>query len=55
MLVSERDIWFIFAQIAEAVAYTHSKQIMHRDLKPENVLLTIDWWVNRSENNTSIS
>ncbi|KAH7916616.1 kinase-like domain-containing protein [Hygrophoropsis aurantiaca] len=32
----------ITAQIAEALAYIHSKGIAHRDLKPENVMLTSD-------------
>ena len=27
-------------QIADALAYLHSRKIVHRDLKPENVLLT---------------
>ncbi|CAI5489510.1 unnamed protein product [Closterium sp. Naga37s-1] len=35
----ERDAALIFRQIASAVAFCHSKNIMHRDLKPENILL----------------
>jgi tetratricopeptide (TPR) repeat protein len=31
-----------FAQVAEALAYLHSKGICHRDLKPSNILLTDD-------------
>ncbi|KAK6094460.1 Serine/threonine protein kinase [Batrachochytrium dendrobatidis] len=30
----------LFAQLADAVAMSHSKRIYHRDLKPENVLVT---------------
>jgi serine/threonine protein kinase len=29
-----------FLQLAHAVDYCHSKQVIHRDLKPENILLT---------------
>ncbi len=32
----------IVAQLAEALAYTHSRQIVHRDLKPTNVLMGTD-------------
>ncbi|CAI5484068.1 unnamed protein product [Closterium sp. Yama58-4] len=35
----EREAALIFRQIASAVAFCHSKNIMHRDLKPENILL----------------
>lgn len=30
------------AQLAEAVAYIHSKHILHRDIKPENLIITPD-------------
>eukprot|EP00512_Aurantiochytrium_limacinum_P013322 CAMPEP_0171578742 /NCGR_PEP_ID=MMETSP0961-20121227/8036_1 /TAXON_ID=87120 /ORGANISM="Aurantiochytrium limacinum, Strain ATCCMYA-1381" /LENGTH=358 /DNA_ID=CAMNT_0012135111 /DNA_START=297 /DNA_END=1370 /DNA_ORIENTATION=- len=29
-------------QIAEALAYCHSKNVIHRDIKPENLLLTLN-------------
>jgi serine/threonine-protein kinase len=32
----------LFAQVADAVAYAHSKLIVHRDLKPANILISGD-------------
>jgi serine/threonine protein kinase len=33
------DILTIFDQVAPALDYAHSKQVLHRDLKPSNILL----------------
>ena len=42
----------IFLSVCEAVAYTHSKNILHRDLKPNNIIigkygevLILDWGI----------
>ena len=32
----------ILAQVADGLAYTHSKGVVHRDLKPANIYLTTD-------------
>lgn len=32
----------IMLQIAQAMAYVHSKNIIHRDLKPKNILVNVD-------------
>ena len=33
------------AQLADAVNYTHSRNILHRDIKPENMIITPDYRV----------
>lgn len=37
--LDERKILDILSQIAPALDYAHSKQVLHRDLKPSNILL----------------
>lgn len=36
------DALFYFQQVAEALAYAHSKRVIHRDIKPNNILLSAD-------------
>lgn len=36
------DSLFYFQQVAEALAYAHSKRVIHRDIKPNNILLSAD-------------
>jgi eukaryotic-like serine/threonine-protein kinase len=37
-----RDVIAILRDVAKALAFAHSKNVVHRDIKPENVLLTGD-------------
>ncbi|MEK6325523.1 MAG: serine/threonine protein kinase [Acidobacteriota bacterium] len=36
------DALFYFQQVAEALAYAHTKRVIHRDIKPNNLLLSAD-------------
>lgn len=36
------DALSYFQQVAEALAYAHSKRVIHRDIKPNNILLSAD-------------
>lgn len=36
----EKDIMFIFVQVALALQHIHSRKVLHRDLKPLNIFLT---------------
>jgi WD40 repeat protein len=38
---SENDVANLFAQIAEAVDYVHTRGVFHRDLSPNNILLEL--------------
>jgi len=37
---NEREVMFIFVQLALALSHVHARKILHRDLKPLNVFLT---------------
>ena len=37
--MNERDVKVVVRQVASALEFMHSKQLVHRDIKPENVLI----------------
>ena len=37
--LSQTELLSVFRQIAEAVGFAHSKNVIHRDLKPQNVMV----------------
>lgn len=37
---AEREIMFMFVQVALALVHIHSRRVLHRDLKPLNIFLT---------------
>lgn len=40
--IPQHQVADIGAQVADALAYVHSRQVVHRDIKPENILLSDD-------------
>lgn len=41
----EESTKYVIAQIALAIGYVHSKDIIYRDLKPENVMIENDGYI----------
>lgn len=42
LLLDERFILHVFAQLISALQFCHSLNIIHRDIKPENIIITDD-------------
>ena len=37
--IPEEELWAIFLQCMQALAYVHSEYVIHRDIKPQNIFL----------------
>ncbi|VDK85160.1 unnamed protein product [Litomosoides sigmodontis] len=40
--IPEKDLWLFFGDIASAVRYLHSNELLHLDIKPQNVMVSFD-------------
>ncbi len=59
---SEKEIYGVSVQIAEALAHAHKNGIIHRDIKPQNILVTkngeikvMDFGIARTANSDTIA
>uniref|UniRef100_A0A158Q883 non-specific serine/threonine protein kinase n=1 Tax=Elaeophora elaphi TaxID=1147741 RepID=A0A158Q883_9BILA len=41
-IIPEKDLWFFFGDIALAVRYLHSHELLHLDIKPQNIMVSFD-------------
>lgn len=47
MLLNSYPTQQYIAQLADALAYCHSKKVIHRDIKPENLLVNVKVSISR--------
>uniref|UniRef100_A0A915PRX2 non-specific serine/threonine protein kinase n=1 Tax=Setaria digitata TaxID=48799 RepID=A0A915PRX2_9BILA len=41
-VIAEKDLWLFFGDIALAVRYLHSQELLHLDIKPQNIMVSFD-------------
>ncbi|VBB29777.1 unnamed protein product [Acanthocheilonema viteae] len=41
-IIPEKDLWLFFGDIALAVRYLHSHELLHLDIKPQNIMVSFD-------------